>query len=201
MFDHDDRKPETAGDKIFIIAFALVVLVLLGVEVADNFSPAKSGAILFVFFWIPMLFLHELGHALVAKFFGWKLNEIVIGFGAPITSFNALGTKVTLKRIPLEGFVRCEPGETRYSNWKHALIYFAGPGIELVIVFFIGAFIGFDNLFQPSSEYSVIVLQSCAYAALVGAVINLIPMSIGVGDNYSLSDGAGILACLFRKPE
>lgn len=197
MFDHDERKPETSGDKIFIIIFAVALLALFGIEIADNFSPAKSGAILFIFFWIPMLVLHELGHALVAKYFGWQLNEIVLGFGATITSFKALGTIVKVKKIPLEGFVSCEPGEMPYSNWKHALIYFAGPGIELIVVGLIGAYLGFDNLFKPSSSYSVIALQSCAYAALVGAVMNLIPMSIRHGENSSLSDGAGILACLF----
>ena len=201
MFDHDDRKPETHGDKFFLILFAMALIVLFGIEIADNFSPAKSGAILFVFFWVPMLVLHELGHALVAKFFGWKLNEISLGFGTTITSFKALGTTVKVNKFPLEGFVNCEPGSATYSNWKHALIYFAGPGIELIVVALIGAHLGFDNLFRPSTSYSVIALQSCAYAALVGAVMNLIPMSVKHGDGYSMSDGAGILACLFRSSD
>jgi len=197
MLDHDDRKPETSGDKFFIVVFTVALLVLFGLEIADQFSPAKSGAILFIFFWVPMLVLHEFGHAMMAKFFGWKLNEIVLGFGATVYSFNALGTIVKVNKIPLEGFVNCEPGDAPYSNFKHALIYFAGPGIELIVVALIGAYLGFDNLFKPATSYSVIALQSCAYAALVGAVMNLIPMSVRHGDGYSLSDGAGILACLF----
>jgi len=182
MLDHDDRKPKTSGDKFFIVVISVAFLVLMGLEIADEFSPAKSGAILIIFFWVPMLVLHELGHAIVAKIFGWKLNEIVIGFGESITSFQALGTNIKVNKIPLEGFVNCEPAGQPYSRWKHALIYFAGPGIELLIVAMIALYLGFDNLFKPGTSYTVVALQSCAYAALLGAVMNLIPMSVKHGE-------------------
>lgn len=171
----------------------------MGLEIASNFSARKAGAVLFIFFWFPMLVLHEFGHAIVAKMFGWKLHEIVIGFGKQRKEFNLMGTQLKIKTFPLEGFVRCEPGNAQYSNLKHALIFFAGPGIELLLVVLIGMIIGFDQLFNLSDNYITIVLQSCAYAALMGAIINLIPFTSQDGDKVSMSDGAGILACLLGR--
>lgn len=197
MFNHDNKSPQNGTEKLILVLFFVAFLGLMGLEIGQNFSPRKSGAILFLFFWIPMLVVHEFGHAIVAKMFGWKLNEIVIGFGKERMNFNALGTTLKVNTIPLEGFVRCEPGDAKYSNWKHALIFFAGPGIELVVVALIGLMIGFDQLFSQSDAYSIIAFQSCAYAALAGAIINLIPFVSQRGDKTSMSDGAGILACLF----
>jgi len=197
MLDHDNKSPESGSEKLIVLLISSAFLILMGLEIASNFTPRKAGGILFIFFWFPLLVLHEFGHAIVAKFFGWKLHEIVIGFGKQRKEFTVMGTQLKVNTFPLEGFVRCEPVNVAYSNWKHALIFFAGPGIELLLVAVIGFIIGFDNLFKLSDNYTTIALQSCAYAALMGAIINLIPFSSEHDGKASMSDGAGILACLF----
>lgn len=51
---------------------------------------------------------HELGHYLVARWFGMDVEEFAIGFGRPKWCYyrNASGTEFTFRPIPLGGFVR-----------------------------------------------------------------------------------------------
>jgi len=82
---------------------------------------------------------------------------------------------------------------------KHALIYFAGPGIELLVFLGIMLFLGTEQMFSQNDNYMQITLQSLGFAALVGAVINLIPLGIRTEGGTSPNDGLGIILCLFRS--
>lgn len=52
-----------------------------------------------------LVFIHELGHFLVARLFKIKVTEFAIGFGPTILSKQGKQTKYSLKLIPLGGFV------------------------------------------------------------------------------------------------
>ncbi|HNY27549.1 MAG TPA: site-2 protease family protein [Candidatus Sumerlaeota bacterium] len=51
------------------------------------------------------IFIHELGHFLVAKLSGVGVTKFAIGFGPRITSFVRGGTEYSIRWIPLGGFV------------------------------------------------------------------------------------------------
>ncbi len=55
---------------------------------------------------IAMIFLHELGHYLTAKWSGMKVTEFFIGFGPKIWSFRRGETEYGLKGIPAGAYVR-----------------------------------------------------------------------------------------------
>ena len=63
----------------------------------------------------------------------------------------------------------------------------------------IGLMLGWSNLFLIEDDYGKLALQSLAFAALAGAVINLIPMGVVTKDGESPNDGLGILKSLFGK--
>ena len=98
--------------------------------------------------------------------------------------------------IPLEGFVKIAPLNLHLVRIKHALIYFAGPGIELVVFLLIMLFLGTDQIFAHHDNYYQIALQSLAFAALVGAVLNLVPLGIRTQDGTTPNDGLGIIMSL-----
>jgi hypothetical protein len=105
-----------------------------------------------------------------------------------------------IRTIPLEGFVQIAPKTVTLARIKHALIYFAGPGIELLVFFTITFMLGgFEQIFTATNDYARIALQSFAFAALAGAVINLIPIGIITKDGSTPNDGMGILLCLFSS--
>lgn len=197
---HRDKETTSKGEIVFIVIISLIFLFMMSMEIITNYEPRKLGALLFVIFWIPLLFIHEFGHAIMAKMLGWRVNRIVIGFGKVLVHTRLLGAPMEIRTIPLEGFVQIAPKTVTLARLKHALIYFAGPGIELLVFFMITLILGgFNQMFSVSNNYTHIALQSFAFAALAGAVINLIPIGIITKDGSTPNDGMGILLCLFSS--
>lgn len=193
-----DKEPTTKAEKIFLVTITLAFVFMMGMEMLSNYEPKKLGALLFVLFWIPLLFIHEFGHAVMAKLLGWRVTRIVIGMGKVLTKLRVFNAPMEIRMIPLEGFVQIAPKNLKLARFKHALIFFAGPGVELLVFFLIVAFLGgYDQFFTITNDYFRIALQSFAFAALVGAVVNLIPMGIITKDGSTPNDGMGILLCLF----
>ncbi len=201
-FDNRDAKPSTRGEIIFVLVIGLVIFALLCMELLVNYEPKKLSVLLFFVFWIPLLVIHELGHALMAKALGWRVQKIVLGVGKPIFFTRWFYAPVEIRAVPFEGFVQIAPQSTHHARFKHALIYFAGPGVELLLFFIImRSFGGFEELTTISNDYMSIALQSFAFVALVGAVINLIPQGIITKDGSTPNDGLGIIICLLSKDE
>ena len=195
-----DKQVSSKREKIFIVVISLAFLFMMTMEIISNYEPRKLGALLFVVFWIPLLFIHEFGHAIMAKILGWRVERIVIGFGKVLAHTRLLGAPMEIRTIPLEGFVQIAPKTVTLARIKHALIYFAGPGIELLAFFIILNMLGgLDQMFTVTNDYYRIALQSFAFAALAGAVINLIPIGIITKDGSTPNDGMGILLCLFSS--
>ena len=51
-----------------------------------------------------LVFVHELGHFLVAKFFGVGVLEFALGFGPVLLRWQGKETSYSLRAIPLGGF-------------------------------------------------------------------------------------------------
>jgi membrane-associated protease RseP (regulator of RpoE activity) len=85
--------------------------------------------------------IHELGHLLVAKRFGFKIQEYFVGFGPRLWSMRRGETEYGIKAIPAGGYVKIagmNPYETvapddvarAYGSkpiWQRALVILAGP--------------------------------------------------------------------------
>lgn len=199
MYDrHSERSPSSGSEWLVGGLLILVVVGLFVAEIATNYSPAKLSALLVVLFWIPLLAIHECGHAVAAYCLGWEVRQIVIGSGKTLGRFRIGTADVELKLLPIEGFVRSRPIRMKHPRLESALIYFAGPGVELVIAVAVLLFVGPDVLLSPSTDYPIIAWQSLALAATVHVVLNLIPIVIHSPGGNLYSDGLGILVSLFR---
>ncbi len=196
-----DNKPLQPFEKVIIIGFISAFLVMMGFEIFQDFETRKAGTFFFVLAWIPLLFIHEFGHAVMAKLLGWRVTQVSIGFGHKIMDTSFLGAPMEIRLIPLEGFVRTSPRSTELAPIKNALIYFAGPGVELTIFFGMLAYFGSDWMFNAGDTLTQVALQAFAFAALIGAVINLIPMGITTENGSSANDGLGIIISLFSNKE
>lgn len=194
-----DDGPSTRGERTTYVLFLLLVMLGFSLDLATDFEPKKLGAIVFILAWIPLTFLHELGHAMVSKLVGWQVKEFVVGYGKIIKEFHYKETKVELRMMPIGGYILPKYTERNWSRWKSALVYFAGPGIELMVFFVIYALIGFEKFLNPSSEWLDLVLQGTALSALTGAVLNLIPHSAITAEGETPNDGLGILLSLFGR--
>jgi hypothetical protein len=149
------RDPETTSERIIYALFLLVILGLFAADVFSNYQPVKLSALLVVLFWIPLLALHEAGHAVVARALGWRVHRLVVGMGKSLAQFRIASIAVEVRIIPVEGFVITTPCDLRSPRLKSALIYFAGPGVELLLALVILLLLGPERLFTRSEDYAV----------------------------------------------
>ena len=72
------------------------------------------GAIKVIFLLGFLVFIHESGHFVVAKWCGVKVKEFSIGFGPKVISKKGTETLYSVRAIPLGGFVDMLRRDTRY---------------------------------------------------------------------------------------
>lgn len=160
-----------------------------------------------------MIFFHELGHFLVAKYFGVKVLKFALGFGPKIVGKQVGETEYSIRYFPLGGFVKMlgEDEETEelspedearsFSN-KHPLkrtaIAGAGPLFNLVLAFLLywGLFF-FSGTYVTSTEIGQVTPGSPASRAglLKGDIIRSV-QGKAIGDWFEIkeivSDKAGV---------
>jgi len=126
-YDPAPRLPVSSGERTFVVVISLAFVGLIAADLAQSFSPNKLGALFVLLFWVPLLVLHELAHALAARWLGWHVSEIVIGFGRELLRFRIGETQLRLRAMPLEGYVVPSPVKIGRARLEQALIYAAGP--------------------------------------------------------------------------
>ena len=126
-----------------------------------------------------LIFIHELGHFLAARYFGVKVEIFSLGFGPKILKYKKGDTLYCLSLLPLGGYVKMfgdnpleEPEEKKKPQaflYKKAsqkwLIAFAGPFMNLTFTLF--AFFLLSKSGMPSfpSLLGDIQKESAAYQA------------------------------------
>jgi hypothetical protein len=174
-----------------------VFAVMMLAVVFEDYTPRRLSILFLVLFWIPMLVLHEFGHALMARLLGWQVREIVIGFGRDIWHWRIGETHIRIKRAPIEGYVLPAPVGPSRMRLKSMLIYAAGPGAELLLLGALLILFGWDGVFNDSDEIFSVALQSLAVVILIGAGFNLVPFYT----DGAVSDGMGIITSPFMSRE
>ena len=113
--------------------------------------------------------IHELGHLLVAKRFGFKIQEYFVGFGPRLWSTRRGETEYGVKAIPAGGYVKIagmNPYETvapedvarAYSSkpiWQRSLVILAGP-LSHILVAAVLYFTLFVTYGDPNTELVVV---------------------------------------------
>jgi regulator of sigma E protease len=125
----------------------------------------------------PLVFVHEMGHYLVGRWFGVKAETFSIGFGKEIAGWHdKRGTRWKIGALPLGGYVqfagdmdpssrpgadweklpRSEREQTFQSKalWQRALIVFAGPAINFLFAILILS--GFATIYGQGVTPAVI---------------------------------------------
>jgi peptidase M50-like protein len=120
------------------VILALVPVVLGVVGIVDLWRGNKPFlhaigirlACLLLLQWL-MVVPHELGHAVVARSFGYKQIRILVGTGRALFSVNMLGFTWLFNLIPLGGLTFFNPG-TLPPRWKRLAVVAAGPMVNLL---------------------------------------------------------------------
>lgn len=144
-----------------------------------------------------VVFIHELGHLLVAKMFNVYCSEFALGFGPILISWQGKETRYSLRMIPLGGFVQMagEEGTDDFdvsalrtikgiAHWKRILVMLAGIFMNLVLAWLLLTSIFMmtqERVEPPIAAVGGIVEQSPAQKAglQVGDIITKIEYADG----------------------
>ncbi len=132
-----------------------------------------GGVLIFVVAILIVIMVHETGHFLVAKLFGFKATKFFLGFGPTVWSTQKGETEYGIKALPLGGFVKIvgmspyeeiEPGEESRSypnkpRWQRALLLVAGSATHWVVAFLLlvvaATAFGFP-VREPTNEIAIV---------------------------------------------
>ena len=106
-----------------------------------------------------LIFFHELGHFLMARLVGVKVEVFSIGFGKKLICKKFGDTNWCLSAIPLGGYVQMKGQDdsnplsysddpdsyTAKSPWQRILILLGGPGFNFLLAFLIYLFVAFTG--------------------------------------------------------
>lgn len=194
-FDPPDRSPETPNEWGILVILSFFFALFLLVEIARDFEVPKLAAPFFLLSWIPLLVLHEFGHAFAARLLGWRVDRVCIGSGRTRLERRLFGMRVEFRTLPLSGFVSPRPVDLRHPRLKQCLVYAAGPGAELLAVALAVLLVGSETLLSRSFQPGIVAVQSFCVAALLGAALNLLPLTHRVEGGRAWSDGLGMILC------
>ena len=106
-----------------------------------------------------LIFFHELGHFLMARLVGVKVEVFSIGFGKKLICKKFGDTNWCLSAVPLGGYVQMKGQDDSNpliknedpdsynvkSPWQRILILLGGPGFNFLLAFLIYLFIAFSG--------------------------------------------------------
>lgn len=125
-----------------------------------------------------LIFVHELGHFLVAKWVGVRVERFSLGFGPKLFGFTRGDTEYLLSVIPLGGYVKMA-GENVFEDtelkedefhakkpWERSLIIIAGPVMNLIFAIPAATLMFLLGYNQPSTLCGIINQSPAAKAGL-----------------------------------
>src|SRR4051812_44035030 len=136
-----------------------------------------------------LVFVHELGHLVWAKYFGVRVLKVSLGFGPRLAGFRRGETEYVISALPLGGYVRMlgenpwdevrpKDADRSFANlnlFRRFVIVLAGPVMNLafpILLYFV-VFLGDDKL--TPATVGIVFPDRPAYGKLVpGDVVTAI---------------------------
>ncbi len=158
--------------------------------------------LVFILFLGPLVFFHELGHFLFARFFGVRVETFSLGFGPKLFKFKKGDTEYVVSAIPLGGYVKMYGDDpfnkdeipednrrfsfTHKNKWARFWIIAGGPLANFILAFalFFALFLTGERI--PEIKMGLIVKDSVLFqnGLRTGDVIQ----QINGSDIYNPSD-------------
>lgn len=154
----------------------------------------------FEMFLAATILPHELGHAFAARFLGFRVFKIYIGFGKTIFTKKLFGFETEFKPIPLGGVTFAVHKDKKWFRLKQFGYIVAGPlvnfllGLIIFLIFPSIDFWHFSNLMHGLAFGQVFL-----YANVYVLVVNLWPRKIKTPAGETSSDGLHLCKTLFLK--
>ncbi len=176
-----------------------VGLFLLGFYLTRSLPESLAFVVLTYVIAYFSIFVHELGHAIAARFVGMRMLTFSIGGGVRQKVFRIGRYVMFFRPFPSEGHIRFIPTDLAHYRKKLALVLVAGPATNIFIG--IGAiWFGLTYFDQMPVELNR-VLRLVAVINLTMGVMNLWPSTVQHGQSTINTDGSQLLGIRTLKNE
>jgi regulator of sigma E protease len=152
----------------------------------------------FLFVLGVLIFVHELGHFIMARRIGVRVLTFSLGFGPKLVTIKRGDTEYCISAIPLGGYVKMageNPEEERTgasdeflskSKWQRFQVLVMGPVMNLVLAWVVMAFVLYQGAPVPAFEADPVVIGSFADNSVAQSA------GIEVGDRIVAVDGSPV---------
>jgi tetratricopeptide (TPR) repeat protein len=151
---------------------------------------------LFALCMLPMVILHEAGHALAARLLGMRLLAVVLGMGPVRWRRRLFGIPIEWRAVPAGGTTFAPPTQAEGARWKMAVLALAGPAANVVGVLAVSRFIPVPFDAVAWQDPAVALAASFGAANLLGLGMSLYPWHFVGAHGLQVSDGMLVWNCL-----
>src|SRR5688572_29888374 len=128
----------------------------------------------FLFVLGVLIFVHELGHFLMARRIGVRVLTFSLGFGPKLLSFKRGDTEYAISAIPLGGYVKMageNPEDARTGaadeflskgKWQRFQVLVMGPVMNLLLAIVVMALVYYQGAQVPQFERQPVVIGTFA---------------------------------------
>ena len=137
-----------------------------------------TSALAFLFVLGVLIFVHELGHFLMARRIGVRVITFALGFGPKLINIHRGGTDYCIKAIPLGGYVKMageNPEDSRTGGsdeflskgkWQRFQVLVMGPIMNLVLAVIVMAVVLYQGALVPAYEQQAVVIGNFAQGSV-----------------------------------
>ncbi|HVD91186.1 MAG TPA: RIP metalloprotease RseP [Vicinamibacterales bacterium] len=152
----------------------------------------------FLFVLGVLIFVHELGHFLMARRIGVRVLTFSLGFGPKLLKVTRGGTEYCISAIPLGGYVKMageNPEEERTGapdeflskgKWQRFQVLVMGPVMNLLLAVVVMAVVLYQGAPRPAYERQPVVIGTFADGSQASKA------GLAVGDRIVTVDGVPI---------
>ncbi len=140
-----------------------------------------------------LIFVHELGHFLAARWVGVIVEKFSIGFGPKIVGYKSGDTEYMLAAIPLGGYVKMKGEELEENSDREEGSFAAAPPKHRLLIAFAGPL--FNILFSIGIYFFVYLAGAPNLAPVVGSIKDGSPAQVAqlqAGDKITAIEGKEI---------
>jgi hypothetical protein len=164
----------------------------------DAVEQVLIGALIFSIAQVPLLFLHEAGHAVAGRLVGMRAYAVVIGHEPWFFDRRLFGIRWRVGSLICAGVTFldfADTGPAQNRRLREILITAAGPAVNLLVALI--AFACFALLKGPQlGQLAGLAILLAGGSSAAMFVINLWPRSVATPAGVAASDGARILSLL-----
>jgi regulator of sigma E protease len=134
--------------------------------------PIVTSILAFVFVLGVLIFVHELGHFLMARRIGVRVLTFSLGFGPKLIGFRRGDTEYCISAVPLGGYVKMageNPDDVRTgasdeflskSKWQRFQVLVMGPVMNLALAVVVMALVLYQGAPAPAFEQQAVTVGS-----------------------------------------